>query len=240
MCAGTKEGVMKVLVIEKESDQAKYITLCLQIGYSDLQVIVAKDFDSGIHLIETESPSLVFLICSCPATDCASVIGEIREFSDVGLILIAESETSELERTEYLDAGADECIGKPFSPIDVLGRVKALMRRIDGSGFKKDHIFMLEDDLMINFGTREVIACGKSVKLTPIEFKLLSELVRNTGKVLTHQLLLEKAWSPECTTDITLVKRYIYRLRRKIEANPDEPQLLHSERGIGYRFAKQA
>jgi len=231
---------MKVLIIDNESDQVNHITSCLQIRYPDLQTIVVKDCDSGINVIETESPDLVFLACFSPVTNCASVTGKIREFSNVGLILITESETTDLERAEYLEAGADECINKPFNPLDVLGRVKALMRRIDGGSFQKERIFTLEDDLMINFDTREVFACGKRVKLTPIEFKLLSELVRNTGRVLSHQLLLEKAWSPECSNDVTLVKRYIYRLRRKIEANPNEPQLLHSERGIGYRFAKQA
>jgi two-component system KDP operon response regulator KdpE len=230
---------MKVLIIESEPEMVKHISFCLKMRYSDLQVIDANDSTDGIHLIETESPDLVFLASSSPVTDSVSVIGEIREFSDVGLILVTESESTDLERAEYLEAGADDCINKQFSPMEVLGRVKALMRRINGSSFNKERTFILDGDLIINFGTREVFASGKKVKLTPTEYKLLTELVRNAGRVLTHQLLLEKVWSPEYVNDVTLVKKYIYRLRHKIETNPDDPRLLLSERGIGYRFAKQ-
>lgn len=230
---------MKVLIIDHESDLVKNITFCLQMRYSDLQVITAHGSKAGLHLIESESPDLVFIACSLPATDCASVIGEIREFSDVGLMAIVEPETTALERAEFLESGADECIEKPFNPMEVLGRVKALMRRIDGGSFKKDRIFMQGEDLIINFGTREVFTYGKRVKLTLTEYKLLCELVKNAGRVLTHQVLLEKAWNSECGNDITMVKKYIYRLRNKIEVNPNEPKLLHSERGVGYWFAKQ-
>lgn len=230
---------MKVLIIDRKSDLVKHITFCLQIRYSDLEVVVAHDTDSGISIIESESPDLVFLGCTLPAMDCTGMIGEIRDFSDVGLILVTGLETTDMERAEYLDAGADECIEMSFSPIEVLSRVKALMRRIDGGGFHRDRVFMLGEDLLVNFGTHEVFVCGKRVKLTPTEYKLLCELVRNAGRVLPHKLLLEKVWSPEYTDDLTLIKKYIYRLRHKIEANPNEPQLLLSERGVGYRFAKQ-
>jgi two-component system KDP operon response regulator KdpE len=231
---------MKVLIINSESDMIKRITFCLQMRYSDLDVIATRSADNGLHLIESESPDLVFLSCASPATDCVGLIGEIREFSNVGLILVGEDETGDMERAEYLETGADECIAMSLSPMEILGRVKALMRRIDGIGFQQDRVFMLGEDLVINFGSHEVFVCGKRVKLTPTEYRLLCELVRNAGRVMPHKMLLEKVWSPEYSDDLTLIKKYVYRLRHKIEANPNEPQLVLSERGVGYRFARQA
>ena len=93
--------------------------------------------------------------------------------------------------------------------------------------------------LTINFTTNEVFLSGKRVKLTPIEYQLLSELVRNNGKVLTHSTLLEKVWGSEYGKDYSFVKKYIYRLRSKLERNASKPQLLLTERGIGYRFIKR-
>jgi len=231
---------MKVLIVERKPDLARQITFCLQMRYPDLEVALAQDTDGGIRKIETESPNLVFLACSLPASDCTRVIADIREFSDVGLVLITGPETTDLERAEYLEAGADECIEAPFNPMEVLGRVNALVRRINGGGFNKDRVFAIGDELVINFGTREVFVQGSKIKLTGTEYKLLHELVRNAGRVLPHQLLLEKVWSPEYASDVGLIKKYIYRLRRKIEPDPDEPQLILSERGVGYRFARQA
>lgn len=231
---------MKVLVIGNESSLTKHITFCLGMRYSDLEVVVAEDSGGGIRLVETESPDQVFLVPPFPSADCSSVIGDIRGFSDVGLILITPPEDTALERAEYLEAGADDCIAKPLNPLDFLGRVNALMRRIDGSGFDRERIFALGDSLVMNFATREVLVSGNSVKLTPTEYRLLFELVRNAGRVLTHHLLLEKVWSPEYTNDTALVKKYIYRLRHKIEENPDEPKLVLSERGVGYRLARRA
>jgi DNA-binding response OmpR family regulator len=137
-----------------------------------------------------------------------------------------------------LEAGADDYVTKPLSPIEFLARAKALLRRVQGNGFRRDPVLSLGNQLMINFNTREVFASGKRVKLTPIEYRLMAELVRNEGKVLSHHTLLEKAWGSEYTDAPSYLKKYVYRLRQKLEPDAQQPQMILTERGIGYRFTR--
>ena len=191
----------------------------------------------GMEMVETESPDLVMVDDSLPDIDTLELVGKIRDFSDVPLIILSEGAT-DIETARGLEAGADEYIPKPFSPIELLARVKALLRRTGGQFAKQDCVCCSGNNLSINYNTREVFCFGKLVKLTPIEYRLLTELVRNEGRVLSHSFLLEKAWGSEYVDDSSFVKKYVYRLRQKIEPDSQEPQMLLTERGIGYRFAK--
>jgi two-component system KDP operon response regulator KdpE len=173
-----------------------------------------------------------------PDINTIEIISKIREFSDVPLIILSEVET-DMEIARGLEAGADEYITKPFSPIELLARIRALFRRIQGDGFKPGSVLSMGNHLIINFSTHEVFVSGKRVKLTPIEYKLLQVLVRNEGRVLNHQTLLEKAWGSEHNDDPSYLKKYVYRLRQKLEPDAREPQMLLTERGIGYRFTRQ-
>ena len=186
-------------------------------------------------MVETESPDLVMVDSSLPDIDTLELISKIREFSDVPLIVLYEAET-DLDRAKGLEAGADEYVTKPLSPVELLARVKALLRRTRGVGFKPEHVISYSSKLSINFTTHEVFLSDMRVKLTPIEYRLLSVLVRNEGRVLTHRSLLDKVWGPEYVGDFSFTKRYIYRLRQKLQDDPDNPRMIHTERGVGYRF----
>lgn len=228
---------MKVLVIEDNRQVVRDIALCLQVRYPEIIVVSVTEGEKGIETIETESPDFVMLDSSLPDVDTLDLVSKIREFSDVPLIILCEAET-DMDRARGLEAGADEYIAKPFSPIELLARVKALLRRTQGLGFKPERSFSIGDGLTINFATHEVFLYGKRVKLTPIEYHLLSELVRNEGRILTHSTLLDKIWGSEYDVDSSFVKKYIYRLRSKLEHDASNPQMLLTERGIGYRFIR--
>jgi DNA-binding response OmpR family regulator len=227
---------VKVLIVEHEKRLIKDISFFLGIRYSNCGVISTDKCLEGIELIETEMPDLVIVDSSPPDIDILDCINKIRQFSDVPTLILIEGE-SDIDRAMVLEAGADEYITKPFNPIELVARVNALLRRTHGNCFKPDNI-LAAGALTINFGTREVSLSGRQINLTPHEYSLLAELARNEGKVLPHRVLLEKVWGSEYVTDYTFVKKYIYRLRYKLESDPDKPQMLLTERGIGYRFVK--
>ena len=191
----------------------------------------------GMGMVEAESPDLVMVDDSLPDIDALELVRKIRDFSDVPLIILSAYAT-DIETARGLEAGADEYIPKPFSPIELLARVKALLRRTQGLFAQQECLCCSGNVLTINYNTREVFVSGRKVKLTPTEFRLLTELVKNEGRVLSHNFLLEKTWGSEYVDDLSFLKKYVYRLRKKLEPNSQEPQMLLTERGIGYRFAK--
>ena len=226
---------MNILVIEDDHQVVRNISFCLQVRYPDVTISSVADGQKCIELIETESLDLVILDSSLPCTDTLHLISQIRDFSDVPLNILCEVET-DIDRARYLEAGADGYVTKPFSPIELLAKVRALLRRVNGIGFKPDRSISIGSELTIDFNTREVFLSGKRLKLTPIEYHLLSELVRNDGRVLTHSILLDRVWGSEYANDYSFIKKYVYRLRSKIELDARKPQMLLTERGIGYRF----
>ena len=228
---------MNVLVIEDSEQVVKDISFCLQVRYPDVNVTTVARGQRGIELVEDESPDLIIVDSSLPDMKTVDLISEIREFSDVALIVISEEQNA-FERAKELEMGADDYIIKPFSPIEFLARIKALLRRIKSNGFKPQGWVDIGNEITINFATREVIISGKQQNLTPTEFQLLSELVRNEGRVLTHGTLLERIWGSEYVDDPSFVKKYVHRLRSKIEPDTNNPKMIITERGIGYRFTK--
>ena len=230
--------MLKVLLIDDNQKVAGDISFSLKARYPDVIVISIGDGRKGIEMVETESPDLVIADSSLTDIDILDLVSEIRDFSDVPLIILYEAAT-EMERARGLETGADEYINKPFSSVELLARVNALLRRTQRLGFKPERVISIGSELTINHATHEVIlSTGKPVKLTPIEYHLLSELVRNNGRVLTHSNLVEKVWGSEDTCDYSYVKKYIYRLRSKLETDAGKPQMLLTERGIGYKFVR--
>ena len=226
---------MKVLVMAENQRVVKDIFFCLQVRYPEVNVVSVAEGTKGIEMLETEWPDLVMVDSALPDIGTLNLVAKIREFSDVPLILLYEGE-SETDRARGLEAGADEYVTKPLSPIELLARVKALLRRTQGLGFKTETLVSIGSEMTINFTTREVLLSGKRVNLTPIEYNLLSELVRNEGRVLTHHSLIEKVWGSEYVSDISFTKRYIYRLRKKLNDDPNNPRMIQTERGVGYKF----
>jgi len=166
------------------------------------------------------------------------VLTQIRSFSDVPIIVLSARQ-AEMDKVKALEMGADDYITKPFGPIDLLARVKALLRRAGMPQLKQGNSSRFANsNLTINFATRDVLVSGNPVKLTPIEYNLLCNLVRNEGMVISHRSLLEKTWGSGYTDDISFLKKYIYRLRVKLNDNDPSRRMLATVRGIGYRFVR--
>jgi DNA-binding response OmpR family regulator len=227
---------VKAFILGNDQSSVDSISCCLRLGYNELIVIMDNDKLRIAEIVQTEMPDLIIVDSSLSIAENLRLIGQIRQLSDVILIIIIDTETH-MDRARYLDAGADQYISKPFSPIELLAWCRTLLRRSRKMGLPREPSLSI-DEMTIKFDTRQVFLSGQPIKLTPTEYGLLSELILSQGKVVTHRELLDKIWGPEYIKDPNLVKTCVYRLRSKLKpANGKSPRI-HSERGTGYRLVK--
>lgn len=228
---------MKALVITSSNDIVQTISLSIGLRWPEATLLSVTGGSRGTELVETELPDIVILDLDLPTGSSFEVLGEVRLFSDVPIVVLAAAD-SEMDKVRALEMGADECIGKPFSPLDFLARVKALLRRAGMPELKQgSRSPFVSGNLTIDFATYEVFVSGDLVHLTPTEFNLLCYLVRNQGRVLSHDTLLEKLWGSEYIGDRSLLKKYMSRLRIKLDANSSGTSgAILSARGVGYKF----
>ncbi len=220
---------MKVLLIEDNNDTVDR----LQVRYPDVLVISADSGANVKELLEHAVPRLIILDCGAFSASSIDAIRMVRERSEVPLLVVSESFT-DFDCARWLEAGANECMSKPYTSVEFLARCNALLCR----GTPCDSKPASPEVLTVDFDAREVFLCGERVRLTPIEYELLSELVRNAGRVVARDYLLERVWGQEYRGDLNLVKIYVYRLRTKLEAAGLRGRLIMNERGFGYRIAK--
>lgn len=228
---------MKVLLVEDSKEIQEAISLIFELHWPESEIVIADEGSQGITLTEKESPDIVVLDLGLPDVDGFKVLKEVRDFSDVPIIILTVR-GEEIDKVRGLELGADDYIVKPFSHMELLARVRAVLRRSHIPELKEAEKPIVLPNLSIDFASRTVIKGGKKIKLTPTEFSLLQCLARNEGKVLTHHALLNKVWGEEYTDSSEYLKVYIQRLRDKMEDNPSNPQILISERGVGYKFVK--
>jgi two-component system KDP operon response regulator KdpE len=198
-------------------------------------VLSASGGEEGLELAEIRFPDIVILDLGLPDIDGLEVLRRIRAFSSVPLIILTVR-GEEIDKIKALEIGADDYIVKPFAPGEFLARVRAVVRRSQIPEALPDEKPFIRGRLKIDFAAREVTVAGQPVKLTPSEHKLLRQLVRNEGRVLSNQVLLERVWGPEYTAETDYIKVYIQRLREKLEEDPRNPKMILSERGVGYKF----
>ena len=222
----------RVLVVDDEADVRLLVAeLLKRAGY---EVLDAPDGKAGLRLLHESVPDLVILDVSMPILDGWQTLERIRDLSDVPVIMLTARD-GELEKVRGLKAGADDYVTKPFGRQELLARVEALLRRGTEPMVVEDY-----DDgvVLIDVAQRRVAIHGAEVQLTPLEFKLLSALVRNSDQVLDHERLLEQVWGDAHAVSRDQVKLYFGYLRRKL--SPDDPQAFPIEtvRGFGYRYRK--
>ena len=224
----------KILVVDDEEHIAELINYNLtNNGY---KVIIANNGIDAVKVAIEEKPSLILLDLMIPGKDGYDVCKEIRSNSEIRntpiIMLTAKSE--ELDKILGLELGADDYITKPFSVRELLARVKAVLRRV--SIVEPENNILTFGDLVANFDKREILIKDKKLDLTLKEFELLEILIRNKGKILTRDTLLDKIWGYEYIGETRTVDVHIRYLRKKIEADDKNPKFIETIRGVGYRF----
>ncbi len=223
----------RVLVVDDEERMVRFIRLNLE--HDGFQVIEAFKGMQAIQAIRNQLPDLVLLDVMLPDIDGFEVLKLIREINSVPVIMLT-AKGEEDDRVHGLELGADDYVTKPFSPRELVSRVRAVLRRAEATGGGIRGLIEVDDRLKIDFDRREVWLDGELIKLRPTEFKLLYHLVQNAGWVITHDQILSKVWGYEYRDEPHYVRLYINYLRQKLEKNPADPQYILTERGVGYRF----
>jgi len=225
-------SVGKVLVVDDEP-QIRRVMRVILTG-ERYEVIEAQSGETALVRFREFLPDLVLLDLNMPGISGLETCREIRETSDVPIIILTVRH-EEQRMVERLDAGADDYITKPFSKEELLARIRAAMRRSPLSSASGPHTFV-SDDLEIDFDARKIRAGKKSVRLTPKEFDLLRYLVSQAGKPVPHRELLQAVWGPDYGDQTDYLRVFITHLRKKIERNPAKPQYILTEPWMGYRF----
>ncbi len=226
----------KILLIE---DDVEFINLTRTwLHNAGFEVFTAGDGVEGMRRVYSSRPDLVVLDANIPKMDGWEVCRRIRDMSDIPVLMVTVN-GQKSDRLKGFTLGADDYLTKPVDFHELIARAQAILRRSKLVNIENKPITFNNGDIEIDWGSRQVWVRGERVKLSPTEFKIMSCLIKNRGWIVTHEQLLEKAWGPNYVGDKSFVKLYIRYLRQKIEQNPHKPQIIMTERGVGYYFAMQ-
>jgi two-component system, OmpR family, KDP operon response regulator KdpE len=225
-----------VLLIEDESEIRRFLRATLVAG--GCRLFEAVTGEDGLREAEVRQPDIVVLDLGLPDVDGLDVIRRLRRWTGVPIIVLS-ARGQEADKISALDAGADDYVSKPFGVGELLARIRVSLRHAERTVREVGEPVFAVGDLHVNLGQRRVLVAGKDVHLTPIEFRLLSTLVKHAGKVLTHTQLLRDVWGPPYVEQAHYLHVYMAQLRRKIERDPARPRYLLTEAGVGYRLAAE-
>jgi DNA-binding response OmpR family regulator len=223
----------RILVVDDEPRMIHFIRLNLE--HDGFDVAEAASGTEALEVMRDSLPDLILLDVMMPDLDGFETLELIREISNVPIIMLT-AKGEEDDRVRGLELGADDYITKPFSPRELVSRVRAVLRRTEMPGEPTHELIEVDDRLKIDFDRREVWVEGQLVKLRPTEYRLLYHLVQNAGWVVPHDQLLAKVWGYEYRDETHYLRLYINYLRQKLEKDASNPQYILTERGVGYRF----
>jgi two-component system KDP operon response regulator KdpE len=224
---------MKVLIIEDDKEIVDAISLAFQIRWPEAKVVSTRLGKKGVELVESEAPDIVILDLGLPDINGFEVLRQIRLFSSVPIIILTVR-AEETDIVKGLEWGADDYIVKPFRQLELLARVRALIRRRTPA----EEETLVVGPLRLEAATGQLFHNSKEIALTITESRLLSHLMRNAGHVVTHSSLAEVVWGNDYPGATDSLKVHIRRLREKIEADPSHPQLILTKSGVGYFLAR--
>ena len=223
---------LTALVVEDEPQMRRFLRACL--SSNGFKVVEGATVEEARRLAPNHNPAIILLDLVLPDGDGIALTRELREWATTP-ILVLSARGQESDKVEALDAGADDYLTKPFGVNELLARIRVALRHAHQARGSSEPVIEI-GPLRADFARREVHLEGERLHLTPIEYRLLTLLMQNAGKVLTHSQLLREVWGPGHTQQTHYLRVYLAQLRRKIERDPARPRLLVTEPGIGYRF----
>lgn len=224
---------INILIVEDEKNISTFISTTLK--SNDYRVIECQTGSEALSITTSHCPDLILLDLGLPDIDGLAILRSIRNWSTVPVIIIS-ARTQEREKVEALDLGADDYITKPFGTSELLARIRTALRH--STKRSTNHTFVAKN-LSIDFDKRVVSVSGKEIHLTQIEFKLISLLAQNAGKVLTYDYVITSIWGPYADKNNQILRVNMANIRRKLEENPADPQFIFTEVGVGYRMIEE-
>jgi two-component system KDP operon response regulator KdpE len=224
---------LKILLIEDENQMRRFLRVTLQ--NEKYVLIEAETAADGLSKAALHNPDVILLDLGLPDMDGIEVITRLREWSSVPVIVISARE-QEGDKVKALDGGADDYLTKPFGVIELLARIRVALRHAAPKSQDPGESVVVIEDLKIDFLKRQVHRGSQEIHLTPIEYRLLTVLVRNVGRVMTHRQILKEVWGPPYIEQTHYLRVFMNQLRKKIEADSTRPRFLLNEPGVGYRF----
>jgi DNA-binding response OmpR family regulator len=223
----------RILVVDDEPRMIDFIRLNLE--HDGFEVSQAESGLVALDQLRDQLPDLVLLDIMMPDLNGFETLKLMREISTVPVIMLT-AKGEEEDRVRGLELGADDYVTKPFSPRELVSRVRAVLRRTQMPSTPMHELIEVDDRLKIDFDRREIWVEDELVKLRPTEYRLLYHLVQNAGWVVPHEQLLAKVWGYEYRDETHYLRLYINYLRQKLEIDPSNPVYIQTERGVGYRF----
>jgi len=222
----------RVLIVDDEPQIRRVMRTALTAN--QYEPYEARTGEEALEVLREFKPDVVLLDMNMPGMGGMAACRELRAVSDVAIIVLSVRD-SERDKITALDAGADDYITKPFSVNELMARIRANLRRLPTQNEAAEPAFVSEE-LSVDPATRQVIARGKSVRLTPKEFDLLLYLTSQANKPIAHRKLLQTLWGPEYGDEVEYLRVFVSQLRKKIEADPAHPRYIVTEPWVGYRF----
>ena len=228
---------MRILIIEDEPIISDTVTICFNLQWPEAEVVVAESGEEGLKLATRQAPDVTILDVGLPGIDGYETLRYLRGVTRAPVIMLTARD-GEISRVKGLEWGADDYLTKPFSHIELVARVRASLRRsVAESTERTMGIYRNEAaGLQMDLDSRTVTRHGQTISLAPLEYSMLYHLTHNDGRVMTHQNLLTKVWGQEYAQEEDYLKVYIRRLRAKLNDDPEDPELIHNKRGVGYVF----
>ena len=223
------------IIVVIEDDPAIRLFLRTSLSAHNFKVFEADRGQQGVIEAGVRKPDLIILDLGLPDMDGVEVIKKIRAWSAMPIIILS-ARSSEQHKIDALDAGADDYLTKPFGLGELLARIRVALRHSVSNPEQVENGMFVTGELKVDLLKRQVFVGDNEIHLTPIQYRLLALLIKNAGKVLTHQYMLKEVWGPSYKDNSHYLRIYMSQLRQKLEADPTQPQYLLTDSGVGYRL----